>query len=99
MYVESFPRCISLMNEYWLFDFYAKKIVLNIPITRMEGKMQFLEQQNQLFTLQYFTLSQLETNNYGVDLSKMAPLPCSSTELHITKAVDYTDLFIGIIRQ
>ena len=34
-------------------------------------------------------------DQYGFDLSKMGPLLCWGTELHITKAVDYTDLFIG----
>ena len=34
-------------------------------------------------------------DQYGPDLLKMGPLLCWGTELHITKAVDYTDLFIG----
>ena len=38
-------------------------------------------------------------DQYGVDLSKMGLLPCRGTELHITKAVYCTDLFLGKIRQ
>ena len=34
-------------------------------------------------------------DQYGLDLSKMGPILCGGTELHITKAVDYTDLFVG----
>ena len=33
-------------------------------------------------------------DQYGLDLSKMGLLLCSGTELHVTKAVYYRDLFI-----
>ena len=37
-------------------------MVLNIPISGLQGKMEFFEQQYQLFTLWYCTYSLLETS-------------------------------------
>ena len=34
-------------------------------------------------------------DQYGLDLSNMGPVLSLGTELHITKSVDYTDLFKG----
>ena len=34
-------------------------------------------------------------DQYGIDLSKMEPLRCRVTELHITTVAYYTDLFTG----
>ena len=34
-------------------------------------------------------------DQWGLDLSKMGPLPCLGTEFHFTIALDYTDVFIG----
>ena len=41
---------------------FKQKMVLNIPISRMQGKMEFFEQQYQLFILWYLTYFLLETS-------------------------------------
>ena len=41
---------------------FKQKMVLDITISRMQGKMQFFEQQYQLFILWYFTSNQLESS-------------------------------------
>ena len=56
--------------------------------------MQTFEQQYKSLLL-WVLYIESSLDKYGLDLSKMGPLLCRGTELHITKAVDYTDLFIG----
>ena len=43
-----------MTNEYCLFNFYTK-MVLNIPNSRMQGKMQTFEQQYKCLMLWYIT--------------------------------------------
>ena len=54
---------------------FKQKMVLNIPIFRMQEKMQFSN--NSINCLYYVTLHiESACDQYGVDLSKMGLLPC-----------------------
>ena len=72
-------------------------MVLNIPTSRMQGKMQTFEQQYlyKCFILWYFTYSQIWTNIDLICQKWDLYYSDALNSLHITKAVDYTDLFIG----
>ena len=67
---------------YYLFIYYyyffLTKMVLNIPIYRMQEKMKFFKQQYTIYIMGYTMLLYIESTltQYGLDLSKKGPLPC-----------------------
>ena len=73
---------------------FTQKMVLNIPTSRMQGKMQTFEQQHKCLILLYFTQSQIQTN-MDLNCQKWHLFYADALNaLHITKAVDYIDLFM-----